>query len=68
MGGMPNPRNTAIQAVVDAWTIPGIDPQEHADWQARLQLPSPDGWPMLAAAVQQLVAVEQERARGRSAR
>lgn len=59
---MSSERNAAIKAVVDAWTIPGISPEYHAQWQARLEAASEDGgWPMLARAVKRLVAVEEKR-------
>lgn len=58
---MPSPRNAAIKAIVDAWTVPGPAPDVHAQWQERLEQPSPHGWPVLAEAVRQLVAIEQER-------
>lgn len=63
---MPSARNTAIKAVVDAWTVPGVSPDYHAEWQARLEAPSEEGgWPVLARALKQLVAVEQEASLGR---
>lgn len=66
---MPSERQAAIQAVVDAWTIPGISPEYHAKWQERLKAPSEDGgWPVLARAIERLVAVEQQRAQGKNKR
>lgn len=68
-GPMPSERNAAIKAVVDAWTVPGISPEYHAEWRARLEAPSEDGgWPVLARALHQLVAVEQEHSLGKSKR
>lgn len=58
---MPNAIRTAVDKVVDAWTIPGPDPAEHYAWQELLKQPSPQGWPMLAKAVQELVAAVQEQ-------
>jgi hypothetical protein len=63
---MNRAREAAIKAVVDAWTVPGVSPGYHAEWQARLAAPSEDGgWPVLARAIQQLVAVEGKRRRWR---
>jgi hypothetical protein len=61
-----NERQAAIKAVVDAWVDPGPSPEVHELWKTHLQQPSPEGWPVLAEAVQRLVAVEQEAARGRT--
>lgn len=59
-----NERDKAVKAVVDAWIVPGIDPQHHANWQARLSAPSPEGWPVLARSVKHLVDVESDHVRG----
>lgn len=56
---MSKEREAAIKAVVDAWTVPGISPEYHAEWQARLERPSEEGgWPVLARAVKHLAAIE----------
>lgn len=65
---MPSARTAAIKAVVDAWVVPGPDPAEHQAWKDRLHQTSPDGWPVLADAVERLVAVEQERSLGKASR
>lgn len=66
---MPSARNAAIKAVVDAWTVPGVSEEFHNKAKAHLHDPTAEGgWPVLAAAVEQLVAVEQEHALGRKSR
>lgn len=66
---MPSARSNAIQAVVDAWTVPGVSVEFHERAKAHLHLPTAEGgWPVLAHAVEQLVAIEQERARGAKSR
>lgn len=64
MDAMSKEREAAIKAVVDAWTVPGISPEYHAKWQAKLSAPSDEGgWPVLARAIKHLVEVEQNRPR-----
>lgn len=59
---MPSPRVAAIQAVIDAWTDPGISPEYHQEWKNKLSAASEDGgWPVLARAVQGLVDAEEAR-------
>lgn len=65
-GDMPSERQSAIDAVVAAWTIPGVSAEFHEKAKTHLHLPTAEGgWPVLARAVEQLVAVEQERSQGR---
>lgn len=64
---MPSAQHEALQAIADAWTNPGISPEYHAEWQAKLAAPSEDGgWPVLHRAIMQAVAVVQEQSQGKA--
>lgn len=69
MVGMPSARAKAVQAVVDAWVVPGVSEEFHEKAKAHLHQPTAEGgWPVLAEAVENLVNVVQEDARGRKSR
>jgi hypothetical protein len=64
---MPSAQRAAIEAVAEAWTNPGISPEYHAEWQARLSKPSEEGgWPVLHRAIMQCVSLVQEAKQGKN--
>jgi hypothetical protein len=69
MGDMPSPKTEAIKAIADAWNNPGVSPEYHAEWQAKLSASSEDGgWPVLYRGIMKCVAIDAEEKLGKNKR